>query len=73
MPVLCLTSEEDSVIKAAGVRRFADGLRSAQPRRDVRVLTLKGGHVLLAHTDAARFDEAITELLVGCGFPERIS
>jgi len=36
VPTLCLTSEEDSVIPAPGVRAFADGLRAAQPARQVR-------------------------------------
>ena len=29
-----------------------------------------GAHVALAHTDAAKYDAAIVELLVRAGFPE---
>lgn len=68
VPTLCLTSEEDSVVAAAGVRRHADDLRAAHPTRDVRVVTLNGAHVALVHMDAARYAEAIGELLARCGF-----
>ena len=61
---LCLTSEQDDVIKAAGVRKFAEMLTAAQPGRPVRVATLKGAHVMLAHVDGQRYDQAIKEVLV---------
>ena len=73
VPALCLTSEEDSVIKADGVRAYAAELRAAQPSRDVRVTVLKGSHVAIAHSDGKRYEAAIVELLVRCGFPERVT
>ena len=62
VPTLCLTSEEDSVIKAAGVRAFAEKLRAAQPKRDVSLEALKGGHVMLAHVDPKKYMDAISRL-----------
>jgi hypothetical protein len=73
VPTLCLTSESDTVIKSAGVHAYAALLQRAQPGRRVDVLTLKGGHVALAHSDSVRYDEAIADLLVRCGFPERVT
>jgi len=39
----------------------------------VRVLPLKGTHVTIVHMDHQRYDAAIAELLVGCGYPERVT
>ena len=64
VPTLCLTSEDDSVIKAAGVRAFAEKLRAAQPERDVSVEELNGKHVMLAHTDTKNYMDAISRLAV---------
>ena len=73
VPTLCLTSEDDQVIQAAGVRSYADDLKGAQPKRDVSVRTLRGAHVTLPFLDGAKYDEAIVELLHGrCGYPESI-
>ena len=63
VPTLCITSEEDTVIQAAGVRAFAERLQKAQPSRKVSVLTLKGAHVAVGVTDRVNYSAAIAELV----------
>ena len=70
VPALCLTSESDSVIRADGVRAFADGLRQAQPERVVWVTVMRGEHVMQIHTDHAKYGEEIASLLLKAGMQE---
>ena len=70
VPALCLTSESDSVIKADGVREFAQKLTLAQPARRVRVEVLKGEHVMQVYNDTAKYEAAIVALVAEAGMGE---
>lgn len=72
IPALCLTSESDSVIKAAGVRAFAKLLKDTQPGRpDIPVTVLRGQHVMQVHVEPDKYEAAVADLAVRAGLPER--
>eukprot|EP00966_Prymnesium_polylepis_P224430 5191180-Prymnesium_polylepis.1 len=55
MPTLFVTGARDEVLPEAAVRRFADGLRAAQPARTMSVASLDGGHCHFLRADRARY------------------
>jgi dienelactone hydrolase len=63
VPTLCLTSDEDMVVPARGVRAYAAALSKAHPGRDVRVSSLKGSHCQLFTGDRERYADAISQLV----------
>ncbi len=69
VPVLCLTSAEDTVIPEAGVRAFADVLREARApaTRSVRVETLQGAHAKLHATQPSDFLRRVESLALEAG------
>ena len=51
VPVLCVTSEQDTTIPPASVHEFAQALRAAQPDRPVAVTQMSGAHCQLLASD----------------------
>ena len=67
VPVLCLTSAEDSVIPPEGVQSFAQRLRDAAPSRRVCVEMLRGAHARLHATQPREFLRRVEALVTGAG------
>lgn len=67
VPTLVLTSSQDEVVPEAGVRAFAQQLVEAQPKRQVRVESLRGAHVRLLQTSSAPFRAHLQQLFEQAG------
>lgn len=65
---LFLTSADDNVIPEAGVRAYADAMRTSAPHRSVSVQALRGAHCMLAIEDRAAYAACLEELAAEAGF-----
>mmetsp|Transcript_4536 Transcript_4536/g.12016 ORF Transcript_4536/g.12016 Transcript_4536/m.12016 type:complete len:451 (-) Transcript_4536:195-1547(-) len=64
VPVLCLTSEDDTIIPPSSVHAWADLLKTVSGGwRSVTTATLKGTHCMLRQADRANFEAHLRALI----------
>ena len=65
VPTLCICADDDDLMRFDDTQHFANVLRTSA--RQVFVTLLHGNHVRLLDTDADRFGESVTQLLLVAG------